>query len=118
MSKYLLLLHEPPDGFSRYSPEEMQAIIRKYQAWHSRLAEAGRLHGSEKLRDDGGRRLSRKGGRLVVDGPFSETKEVIGGFFLIEADGYEEAAQLCRDCPHLDYGSIELREVEPIPVSA
>lgn len=115
MSKYLLLLHEPPTGFSHYSPEEMQAVIRKYQAWHAKLAEAGRLHGSEKLRDDGGRRLRKTGGDLIVDGPFSETKEVIGGFFLIEAADYDEAISLCGDCPHLEYGTIELREVEQVP---
>ena len=50
----------------------------------------------------------------VTDGPFAEAKEVIGGYFTIEAADYNEAVEICSDCPHLTYGGrIELREVEP-----
>ena len=52
----------------------------------------------------------------VTDGPYSETKEVVGGYFTIEARDYEAALAECRDCPHLEYGgTIEVREVEPVP---
>lgn len=51
----------------------------------------------------------------MVDGPYSEAKEVIGGYFAIEAADYDEALDLCRDCPHLKYGErIELRRVDDI----
>jgi hypothetical protein len=49
----------------------------------------------------------------VLDGPFSETKEIIGGYFAIQAEDYDEAVSLAGECPHLDYGGlIELREVD------
>lgn len=114
MSEFLLLLHEPQNGFANTSPEEMQAIIEKYQAWGQSLARQGRIVESRKLKDDGGRRLQRSGNGVVMDGPFSETKEVIGGFFLIKAKDYQEALELCRDCPHLEYGTIQLREIDRV----
>jgi len=114
MSEFLLLLHEPADGFTDYSPQQMQAIIEKYQAWAQGLAEQGRIVDSRKLKDDGGRKVFRGSNGLVMDGPFSETKEVIGGFFLIKADDYAEAVQICSGCPHLEYGTIQLREIDRV----
>lgn len=114
MPNYMLLLHESPSDFADISPEEMQAIISKYSDWRAGLAASGHLVGGEKLRDDGGRIL-RAGddGVRVLDGPYSETKEVIGGYFAIQAESYDEAVRISSDCPHLAFGgSIELREVE------
>ncbi len=53
-------------------------------------------------------------GHRATDGPFAEAKEVIGGIFTIDADSYDEAVEISKDCPHLKYGGwIEVREVEP-----
>lgn len=114
MSQFLLLLHERPGAFAGLSPEEMQRIVEEYSAWAAKMAEKGRLVSGKKLREDAGRSLSREGGRLAVtDGPFSETKEVLGGFFIIEADDYAHASRLCEDNPALVYGTrIELREID------
>ena len=49
----------------------------------------------------------------VTDGPYAEAREVIGGLFIIEANSYDEIVELSKDCPHLDFGSIEIREVDP-----
>ncbi|HJU87955.1 MAG TPA: YciI family protein [Gemmatimonadaceae bacterium] len=116
MSRFMLFLHESPSDFANYSPEEMQKIIEKYSAWSQKMAQAGKLAGAEKLKDEGGRVLTRKNGQVIVrDGPYSETKELVGGFFLLEAKDYREAEALARDCPHLEYGGrIEIREVDPI----
>jgi hypothetical protein len=114
MPKYMLILHEDPARFARLSPSDMQAIVERYGAWAGKLAQARKLVAGDKLRDDGGRRLRRDaGGRVVSDGPYAEAKDVIGGFFTIEASSTDEAQQLASDCPHLDYGWIELREIEP-----
>ena len=59
MSEFLLLLHEPKEGFGDYSPEEMQAVIEKYQAWAMGLAEQDKIVESRKLKDDGGRKVHR-----------------------------------------------------------
>lgn len=116
MSKFMLLLHDDPQDAASASPEEIQAVISEYVAWRETIEARGQLVGSEKLADEGGRDLSLVDGRVrVVDGPFSEAKEVVGGFFMIEAADYGEAVALASDCPHLKYGRrIELRQVEAI----
>jgi hypothetical protein len=114
MPGYMLLLRESPTDFAGMSPEEMQSIIQKYTAWRDRLDTDGHLIGSDKLRDGEGRVMKRVDGAVrVLDGPYSETKEVVGGYFAIRAADYDEAVKLCRECPHLGYGgTIELREIE------
>jgi hypothetical protein len=73
----------------------------------------GKLKGGNKLEDGTARHLTGKIGQVsILDGPFPETKEVIGGYFLLTADSYEEAVELASTCPHLDFGRIEIRKVE------
>ncbi len=115
MAKFLLVLYETPNEFQNMSPEEIQKVIEKYSAWSSKLAAAGKLAGGHKLMDEGGRHLTAKGGKVtVVDGPYSEAKEVVGGIFVIQAQDYDEAARLTSDCPHLAYGRVELRQIDPM----
>jgi hypothetical protein len=71
--------------------------------------------GANKLVDDAGKVL-RGGKATATDGPYSETKEVLGGYYLIEAASYDEAVRLSLDHPHLQYdGTIEVRRVEVLP---
>ncbi len=115
MSQFLLLLHETPSEFPDWSPEEMQKVIQEYQAWGQKLAQAGHFVSSQKLKENSGRSLSLGDQGLLVDGPFSETKEVVGGYYQIQAQDYDQAIDLCRDCPHLTYGGrIEVREIEEL----
>jgi hypothetical protein len=114
MRDYLLLLHDNPAQMGTISPTEMQAIIARYNAWAGALAEQGRLAHGAKLADEGGKHLRRTAtGVSAADGPFAEAKEVIGGLFIIKAADYDEAIGLASDCPHLETGWIELREVDP-----
>lgn len=113
MPQYMLLLHEcvsnPPD----LSPEEIQAIIQRYVDWRKRVAATGRRIDGHKLRDGEGRVLRGAVGKpSVTDGPYVEAKEIIGGLFMYEARDYDEAVALAADCPHLEFGPIEVREVE------
>ena len=116
MAEFILLLHEDPSSFSDASPEEMQSVVGEYFAWRDSLMQSGQLVGGNKLKDEGGRDLSLQGGNLrVVDGPFAEAKEVMGGYFIIAASDYDEAIAISSSCPHLKYGKrIELREIDPI----
>ncbi|HYE51030.1 MAG TPA: YciI family protein [Azospirillaceae bacterium] len=115
MPTFVLLLHEDPATFADVSPAEMQRIIEAYGAWAGRMAGQGRLAGGHKLTDDGGKRVRKEGGRVVVtDGPYLEAKDVIGGFFLIKAADYEEVARLLEDCPAAQYGTVEVRQVDPL----
>ena len=115
MPDYMLLLHDRPEMFPDVTAEQMQQVIAKYVAWRTKLSSLGKLAGGQKLRDDSGRVLiPRSDGVDVRDGPFTETKDAIGGYFLITARDYDEAVTLSRDCPHLTYGGrIEVREIEP-----
>lgn len=115
MAQYILLLHEDPSNLGDISPERAQDIIQEYKDWRGKIASQGRLRGGEKLQETTGRILTRGADGTILDGPFSETKEVIGGFFVIEAESYDQAVELSRDCPHLVYGTrIEVREIEQI----
>ena len=116
MPNYMLLLHNDPTDWKKMSPEEMQKAIQKFIAWRQKLDSQRVLVGSAKLRDDGGKVIRGKDQMRVTDGPYSETREVLGGYFAISAANYAAAVEQCRDCPGLEYGgTIELREVEPVP---
>lgn len=116
MQTYLLLLHETPADYAGMSPAEMQEIIEAHQAFARTLAERGRLAGGEKLCDDGGRQLRRQDDRIVVsDGPYAEAHDVIGGYYLIQADDDAEATDMARSCPHLRGRQwIELRKIDAL----
>lgn len=115
MAKFLLLLRDDPVEFTKLSPEEMQRVLQKYGAWGRALAEKGRLLASHKLTDEGGKVVRGQGERFgAVDGPYAEGKEIVAGFFLIEARDYSEALDMVRECPHLQFGTVELREVDPL----
>jgi hypothetical protein len=113
MPNYILLLHENPEDFQDMSADEMQAIISKYSAWSQAMAEAGKLVAGKKLADGQGRVLRRvDGAPNISDGPYTESKEVVGGLFEIVADNYDEAVKLALECPHIELGIVEVREVE------
>ena len=114
MKKYMLLLHDNLAAFANVSPEDMQKVIEKYMAWGERLRTAGIITDGQKLTDEPGKVLRKKGSQLrTTDGPYSETKEVLGGYYTITAESYDQAIQHASDCPHLEYGgAIEIREIE------
>ncbi len=96
-------------------PERIQAAIDDFYAWHDRCVAAGTMRGGQRLAT-GGKRVSRQG---VVDGPFSESKEVIGGYWHILAGSLEEAAVLAAQNPCMACGlEFEVRPIEPERASA
>ena len=115
MNEYLLILHDRADGpLQDVGPEEIQSIVQRYSQWAGEMASQGKMRGGNKLEDGTVRHLSGRPGQVtVVDGPFPETKEVVGGYFLLAADSYDEAVALASTCPHLDFGRIEVRRIEP-----
>ena len=107
MSQYLLLLHHDPSGMSRMSPDEYQKSIEKYMAWRNKPF----VVGSQRLAPEPGR-VIREQGRKISDGPYSETKEILGGYYLIEAANYDEAVERTLDHPHLEHGgTVEIRQL-------
>lgn len=113
MPKFVLLLHDI-GRFDNLSPDQMQAVIQRYVAWRARVQQDGRSVMGHKLHDSEGRVIRGSGASMkVTDGPYAEAREVIGGLFVIEAQNYEEVVELSKDCPHLDFGAIEIRQVQP-----
>jgi hypothetical protein len=118
MSQFMLLLHETPSDFTDLSPEQIQRVIEEYSAWRATLEKKGRMVGGNKLKDEGGRHLSGQAGAVqVTDGPYAEAKEIVGGYFIVEAGDYDEAVEISKSCPHLAYGGrVELREIQALDV--
>ena len=117
MPQFVLLLRDDGQRFPGISPEEMQKIAQRYGAWRQSLQ--AKAVGGQKLTDGEGRVLRKQNGKPVIsDGPFAEAKEVMGGFFIIEAADYNEAVELAKTCPHMDYGTIEIRQVDMIRQAA
>lgn len=116
MSSFMLLLHRPSNR-PRVSPDPAvyTQVTREYMAWADRMRELGHLKGGSKLTDDTGK-IMRGGERVsTTDGPYPESKEIVGGYFLLSARDYAEACRLAETCPHLKYGShIEVRQVEEL----
>jgi hypothetical protein len=104
----MLLLYDDPTDWQKLSPEEMQKAVEKYVAWTKKPF----VVDSERLGDDFGKVIRSDGGRpRTTDGPYSETKEVLGGYYTIEAATYDEAVSRSLDHPHLEYGgTIEVRK--------
>jgi len=109
MSQYMLFLYDAPSDWQSVSPEEMQKAIEKYVAWAKRPY----VKDTQRLGPDPGRVIRANNGKpQATDGPYSETKEVLGGFYLIEAADYDEAVRLSMDHPHLEYGgTVEVRQI-------
>lgn len=93
------------------SPEEMQKVAGEWMAWYNRLTDQGKVTGGNPL-ESKGKLVSGKGGRVVADGPFAESKEAIGGYFMLNVDSMDEAVAIAKDCPGLPYGvKVEVRPV-------
>ena len=93
------------------SPEEIQKMVGQWYAWFERLTQEGKCKAGRPLEREGKIVSSRKG-RTVADGPFAESKEAIGGYFLLQVDDLNEAVEIAKECPGLDYGiDVEFRPV-------
>jgi hypothetical protein len=112
MPQFAFLLHEPPDAYREFGPEEIQAILERYFAWKDRLVREGRFVTSYKLMA-GGRELRRdRAAGTPTDRALGEAKEVVGGIAIVRADSYEQAVDLARGSPHFERGWIEIRQVD------
>jgi len=115
MPKFMLLLHDSPSQARRIAPGDMAKVLGEYRAWSEKLRAAGQYDDGNKLADDAGRimRPGKDGGISVTDGPFAETKELLGGYYIVVAPDYDAAVEIARGSPHLKYGGrIEVRRVD------
>ncbi len=113
-SQFLLLFHHSIEGPDP-TPAEMEQIMGRWMAWMKGMGAKGQMAGTNRLQETG-KVLRGPRGASVTDGPYVESKEVVGGYILINADSYAEAVAIARGCPGLDGEiAVEVREVEPLP---
>ncbi len=106
-----MLIFEGIKSNQEPSAQEMQNIMAKWMAWIDKLAKAGRYVEGEPLLPTG-KIISGKN-KVVTDAVFAEGKEIIGGYFIINAADYEEAVALCNDYPDFESGgSVIVRQVQ------
>lgn len=115
MPRFMILLHENDDAWAKISAEDKQTIMQRYFAWVRELRRGDHMRGGDPLLR-GGRVLRTSRGE-IVEGPYTETKEVVTGYFMIEAANLDEAAKLARDCPALGHGETvlvrQIAELDP-----
>ena len=106
-----MLLFRGPHWDRELSTDELQQTMDKVMAWFEGLNERGRIKAAQPLGGQG-RVITGTDGRFVVDGPFTETKEAVGGYLLLQADSLDEAVEIVRSMPTLRYGiSVEVRPI-------
>lgn len=109
MSDYLFLFIGGNSSESNLSPEEMQQHMQKWFDWIGALNEKGIHKGGVPLEEGG---LIVTSDKTVTDGPFPESKEMVGGYIIIEAESIEAASEVAKDCPVLNFGGrVEVRQV-------
>jgi hypothetical protein len=109
MAKFLFVYRNSSDLRNRMSPEEMQQQMQKWQKWISEGLEKGwMLDPGDALTPEG----RVVGAKVVKDGPFVESKEIVGGFSIIQADSIQAAAELAKGCPGIPVGgTVEVRSL-------
>lgn len=111
--KYAILIYDDPVAFAAMDEASLGAMYAEYDTFGAGLAERDRMRGGEQLSMTSVTTLRSEGGKTIVaDGPFAETKEQLGGFFLIECDSLDEALEIAGTVPSLRYGgTVEVRPV-------
>jgi hypothetical protein len=110
---YMLLIVEPHGQRRTRTAEEGHAVYRQMLEYTESLKTRGVLIASDSLRAGATRVRIRAGGQSLTDGPFTESKELVGGFFLLDCATREDALALAAECPAAEWASIEVREVGP-----
>ena len=109
--QYMLLIYDNEAQFAGMGDEERNRLMGDYFSYTEELRQAGAFVAGDALQPTQSAtsvRL-RDGERLVTDGPFAETKEQLGGYYLIEAENLDRAIEAAARCPGAEYGSMEVR---------
>jgi hypothetical protein len=110
MQKYMFLFRGGDAARAASSPEEMQKHMTKWSAWFKGLGEKGQLVGGEPLDFTG--KVLRGSKKTLSDGPFAESKDLVGGYAIVNAKSVDDAVEIARGCPIFEYDGI--LEVRPL----
>lgn len=111
--RYLLMITEDESAYATMSEEDSRAMYAEYEAFNKNMADRGILEGGERLRltSDATTVRVRNGEILTTDGPFAETKEQLGGYYLIDVPDLDAALSWAARCPAARYGTVEVRPI-------
>lgn len=105
-----MLIFRSTDWYKDLSPEQMQQIADNWMAWFNRLKDEGKCVAGNPLEREG--KIVSGKAKVVSDGPFAESKETIGGYFLLRVGSMDEAVAIAQQCPGLPYGiRVEVRPI-------
>lgn len=112
---YMLLIIEPPEQRRTRSEAEGREAYARMQRFGEGLRAQGKLLAVESLASHAGavRVRQRDGKAQLLDGPFAEAKEMVGGFFLLDCAGLDEAVDIARQCPAAEWATVEVRALAP-----
>lgn len=114
--EYLILIYGNEKGWMNLTPEQGEAMYAEYRAYGAELAKAGVIRGGNELMPTHTAKTVREqnGKFVTTDGPFAETREQLGGYFLIETDSLESALTWAAKCPGAKGGGcVEVRQTAP-----
>ena len=113
--QYLLLIYGNEDAFGKMAKAEQDGVLQEYGDFTKSIAQSGHYRGGNELAaiSTATTVRVRDKKRLVTDGPFAETKEQLGGYYLIEAKDLEDALAVAARIPSARWGSIEVRPIVP-----
>jgi hypothetical protein len=117
--QYLLLIYESEQNWAKLNEAEAGGIMREYGAFTQSIATSGHYKGGNPLQPTKTATTVRvrNGKRQTIDGPFAETREQLGGYYLIDAKDLDEATQIAERIPAARTGSIEVRPIMPMSAS-
>src|ERR1044072_7771179 len=101
MKEYLFLFRGGEGAELRNSPEQWQTHMQKWMQWMGQMQQEGKFVGAQPLNETGKKVTGTK--RIVTDGPFMEGKEVVGGYLICRADNYDQAVEISKGCPILEF---------------
>ena len=110
---YMLLIMEPRGQRAERTPEQGTQAFESMLQFAADLKARGLLRATESLKTKGVRVATRDGRSTRVDGPFAESKELIGGFFLLDCDSLDQAITIAGQCPAAQWATVEVRELGP-----
>jgi hypothetical protein len=118
--QYMLLIYGEESGWQSASDEDRAAMMKEYRDFTEELQSAGAMVAGDALQPTSNATTVRvrDGEQLVTDGPFAETKEQLGGYYLIEAESLDEATAWAAKLPGSKHGSVEVRPVTQVPAEA
>jgi hypothetical protein len=113
--QYLLLIYANERDQDAMDPAAMAALMQEYQEFTKSIVQAGQMKAADRLKPTSSASTVRvRNGKVVTtDGPFAETREQLGGYYLVEAKHLDEALAIAARIPSAKYGSVEVRPIWP-----